>query len=266
MSDILKKIVAVKHEEIAAARKRSPLEAVRFDAESRVLSRDFVGALRGKIVRGQAAVIAEVKKASPSKGVLRADFIPADIAQSYAEGDGTISAACLSVLTDRQFFQGSVDFLKQARASCDLPVLRKDFMVDAYQIYESRAMGADAVLLIAACLDDAQMKDFEAIALGLGMAVLVEVHDGAELDRALKLKTPLIGVNNRNLRNFEVTIQTTLDLRSRVPAERLLVTESGITSREDVARLRAADIHAFLVGEAFMRAPEPGEALADLFR
>jgi indole-3-glycerol phosphate synthase len=266
MSDILKKIVAVKHEEIAAARKRSPLEAVRFDAESRVLTRDFVGALRSKIAAGQAAVIAEVKKASPSKGVLRADFIPADIAQSYAEGDGAISAACLSVLTDRQFFQGGVDYLKQARASCDLPVLRKDFMVDAYQIYESRAMGADAVLLIAACLDDAQMKDFEAIAMGLGMAVLVEVHDGAELDRALKLKTPLIGVNNRNLRTFEVSIQATLDLRSRVPAEHLLVTESGITTREDVARLRAADIHAFLVGEAFMRAPEPGEALADLFR
>ena len=266
MSDILNKIVAVKHEEIAAAKKRSPLEAVRFDAESRVLTRDFVGALRGKIAAGQAAVIAEVKKASPSKGVLRADFIPADIAQSYAEGDGTISAACLSVLTDRQFFQGGIDYLKQARASCDLPVLRKDFMVDAYQIYESRAMGADAVLLIAACLDDAQMKDFESIALGLGMAVLVEVHDGDELDRALKLKTPLIGVNNRNLRSFEVSIQATLDLRARVPADRLLVTESGITTREDVARLRAADIHAFLVGEAFMRAPEPGEALADLFR
>jgi indole-3-glycerol phosphate synthase len=266
MSDILNKIVAVKHEEIATAKKRSPLEAVRFDAESRVLTRDFAGALRSKIAAGQAAVIAEVKKASPSKGVLRADFIPADIAQSYAEGDGAISAACLSVLTDRQFFQGGVDYLKQARASCDLPVLRKDFMVDAYQIYESRAMGADAVLLIAACLDDAQMKDFEAIALGLGMAVLVEVHDGAELDRALKLKTPLIGVNNRNLRSFEVSIQTTLDLRSRVPAERLLVTESGVATRDDVARLRAADIHAFLVGEAFMRAPEPGEALADLFR
>ena len=266
MSDILNKIVAVKHEEIAAAKKRSPLEAVRFDAESRVLTRDFVGALRAKIAGGQAAVIAEVKKASPSKGVLRADFIPADIAQSYAEGDGAISAACLSVLTDRQFFQGGIDYLKQARASCDLPVLRKDFMVDAYQIYESRAMGADAVLLIAACLDDAQMKDFESIALGLGMAVLVEVHDGAELERALKLKTPLIGVNNRNLRSFEVSIQTTLDLRSRVPAERLLVTESGVATREDVARLRAADIHAFLVGEAFMRAPEPGEALADLFR
>ena len=266
MSDILNKIVAVKHEEVTAAKKRSPLEAVRFDAESRVLTRDFVGALRSKIGAGQAAVIAEVKKASPSKGVLRADFVPADIAQSYAEGDGAISAACLSVLTDRQFFQGGIDFLKQARASCDLPVLRKDFMVDAYQIYESRAMGADAVLLIAACLDDAQMKDFEAIALGLGMAVLVEVHDSAELDRALKLKTPLIGVNNRNLRSFEVSIQTTLDLRSRVPAERLLVTESGIATREEVARLRSADIHAFLVGEAFMRAPEPGEALADLFR
>ena len=266
MSDILNKIVAVKHEEIAAAKRRSPLEAVRFDAESRVLTRDFVGALRLKIAAGQAAVIAEVKKASPSKGVLRADFIPADIAQSYAEGDGAISAACLSVLTDRQFFQGGVDYLKQARASCDLPVLRKDFMVDAYQIYESRAMGADAVLLIAACLDDAQMQDFEAIALGLGMAVLVEVHDADELDRALKLETPLIGVNNRNLRSFEVSIQTTLDLRSRVPAERLLVTESGVATREDVARLRAADIHAFLVGEAFMRASEPGEALADLFR
>ncbi|MGJ7545595.1 indole-3-glycerol phosphate synthase TrpC [Variovorax sp. LT1R16] len=266
MSDILNKIVAVKHEEIAAAKQRSPLEAVRFDAESRVLTRDFVGALRRKIAAGQAAVIAEVKKASPSKGVLRAEFIPADIAQSYAEGDGTVSAACLSVLTDRQFFQGSVDFLKQARASCDLPVLRKDFMVDPYQLYESRAMGADAVLLIAACLDDAQMKDFEAIALGLGMAVLVEVHDAAELDRVLKLKTPLIGINNRNLRSFEVSIQTTLALRARVPAERLLVTESGITSRDDVAQLRAAGVQAFLVGEAFMRADEPGEALAALFQ
>ena len=266
MSDLLNKITAVKREEVAAAKQKRSLEAVREDALSRVLTRDFEGALRAKIAAGHAAVIAEVKKASPSKGVLRADFIPADIAQSYAEGDGAISAACLSVLTDRQFFQGGIDFLKQARASCDLPVLRKDFMVDAYQIYESRAMGADAVLLIAACLDDAQMKDFESIALGLGMAVLVEVHDGAELDRALKLKTPLIGVNNRNLRSFEVSIQTTLDLRSRVPTERLLVTESGVATREDVARLRAADIHAFLVGEAFMRAPEPGEALADLFR
>ena len=266
MSDILNKIVAVKHEEVAAAKRKTSLEAMRFDAESRVLTRDFVGALRAKMGAGQPAVIAEVKKASPSKGVLREDFIPADIAQSYAEGDGVLSAACLSVLTDRQFFQGSTDYLKQARASCDLPVLRKDFMVDAFQIYESRAMGADAILLIAACLDDAQMKDFEAIAMGLGMAVLVEVHDAAELDRALKLKTPLIGVNNRNLRTFEVSVQATIDLLPKVPAERLAVTESGITTRDDVARLRAAGVQAFLVGEAFMRAAEPGEALAELFR
>jgi len=266
MSDILDKIVAVKRQEVAAALKRTPLEAVRFDAESRVLTRDFEGALRAKIAAGQAAVIAEVKKASPSKGVLRADFIPADIAQSYAEGDGTVSAACLSVLTDKQFFQGGVDYLKQARASCDLPVLRKDFIVDAYQVYESRAMGADAILLIAACLDDAQMKDYEAMALGLGMAVLVEVHDAAELDRALRLKTALIGVNNRNLRNFEVSIQATIDLLPKLPADRLPVTESGIGTREDVATLRAAGVNAFLVGEAFMRAKEPGEALAALFK
>ena len=238
MSNTLDKIVAVKREEIIAAKKKSPLEAVRFDAESRVLTRDFVGALRAKIDAGAAAVIAEVKKASPSKGVLRADFIPADIAQSYAEGDGQVSAACLSVLTDRQFFQGGVDYLKQARASCELPVLRKDFIVDPYQVYESRAMGADAILLIAACLDDAQMRDYEAIAAGLGMAVLVEAHDGAELERALKLRTPLIGINNRNLRSFEVSVQTTLDLRAQVPADRLLVTESGIATRDEVARLR----------------------------
>ncbi|OAK62675.1 indole-3-glycerol-phosphate synthase [Variovorax paradoxus] len=266
MSDILDKIVAVKHQEVAAARKRASLEAVRFDAESRMLTRDFEAALRAKIAAGHAAVIAEVKKASPSKGVLRADFIPADIAQSYAEGDGTVSAACLSVLTDKQFFQGGVDYLKQARASCDLPVLRKDFIVDEYQVYESRAMGADAVLLIAACLDDAQMKDYEAIARGLDMAVLVEVHDAAELDRALKLRTALIGVNNRNLRNFEVSIQATIDLLPRLPNDRLPVTESGIGTREDVATLRAAGVNAFLVGEAFMRAKEPGEALAALFK
>ncbi|WP_332741256.1 indole-3-glycerol phosphate synthase TrpC [Hydrogenophaga sp.] len=265
MSDILQKIVAVKHEEIATAQRKKPLDVVRFDAESRVLTRDFEGALRRKIAAGQAAVIAEVKKASPSKGVLREDFIPADIAQSYAEGDGQVSAACLSVLTDRQFFQGSPDFLKQARASCDLPVLRKDFMVDPYQIYEARAMGADAILLIAACLDDAQMADLEALALGLNMAVLVEVHDRAELKRALKLKTPLVGVNNRNLRTFEVTLQTTLDLMVDVPADRLLITESGILGRGDVQAMRAAGVHAFLVGEAFMRAPEPGLALAELF-
>ncbi|ADV01696.1 indole-3-glycerol phosphate synthase TrpC [Alicycliphilus denitrificans] len=265
MSDILSKICGVKAEEVAAAKKRMPLADMRRDAESRVLTRDFVGALRAKIGAGQAGVIAEIKKASPSKGVIRADFIPADIAQSYAEGDGKVSAACLSVLTDRQFFQGQPDYLKQARASCTLPVLRKDFMVDPYQIYESRAMGADCVLLIAACLDDAQMADMEAIAHGLDMAVLVEVHDGAELERALRLKTPLVGINNRNLRTFEVSLQTTLDLKKHVPADRLLVAESGILAPDDVRTLRDAGVNAFLVGEAFMRAPDPGLALARLF-
>ena len=265
MSDILNSIVAVKHEEIAAARKKKPLDVVRFDAESRVLTRGFEAALRAKIQTGQAAVIAEIKKASPSKGVLREDFIPADIAQSYAEGDGKTQAACLSVLTDRQFFQGSPDFLKQARASCDLPVLRKDFMVDPYQVYEARSMGADAILLIAACLDDVQMAELEALALSLNMAVLVEVHDREELQRALKLKTPLLGINNRNLRSFEVTLQTTLDMLPEVPADRLLITESGILSRADVRLMRDANVHGFLVGEAFMRAPDPGLALAELF-
>ncbi len=261
MTDILDKIVAVKHEEVAAAIRRKSLADMRADAFSRVLTRDFAGALRAKIAAGRPAVIAEIKKASPSKGVLRADFIAADIAQSYAE----YGAACLSVLTDQTFFQGGVDYLKQARASCQLPVLRKDFMVDAYQIFESRAMGADAILLIAACLDDVQLRDFEAIALGLDMAVLVEVHDGAELARALKLKTPLIGVNNRNLKTFEVSLDTTLALMKDIPPERLLVCESGIHTREDVLRMGAAGVNAFLVGEAFMRAPEPGEALAALF-
>ena len=265
MSDILKKIVAVKHEEVAAAQKRLPFVAMRADAESRVLTRDFVGALRAKIAKNQAAVIAEIKKASPSKGVIRANFEPADIAQSYADGDGHTSAACLSVLTDTQFFQGSTDALKQARASCQLPVLRKDFMVDAYQIYQSRAMGADAVLLIAACLDDAQLQDFEAIARDLDMAVLVEVHDRAELERALQLKTELVGINNRNLRSFEVSLQTTLDLLPDVPKDRLLVTESGIVAPADVQKMRDAGVHAFLVGEAFMRAEDPGTALAQLF-
>ena len=261
MSDILKKIVDVKRQEVAAALKRKSFESVRADAESRVLTRDFVGALRNKIAAGQAAVIAEVKKASPSKGVLREDFIPADIAQSYAEH----GAACLSVLTDKDFFQGSVDYLKQARASCDLPVLRKDFMVDAYQVYEARAMGADCILLIAACLDDAQMAELEAIARGLDMAVLVEVHDEEELQRALKLKTPLVGINNRNLRTFEVSLDTTLGMLKDVPADRLLITESGILNRADVQKMRDANVHAFLVGEAFMRAPDPGMALAELF-
>ncbi len=261
MTDILDRIVAVKREEVAAARRRKSLEDVRADAQSRVLTRDFLGALRRRVDGGQAAVIAEIKKASPSKGVLRPDFMPADVAQSYAEH----GAACLSVLTDRQFFQGEPDYLKQARASCDLPVLRKDFMIDPYQIYESRAMGADCVLLIAACLDDAQMRDLEALALSLNMAVLVEVHDGAELDRALALKTPLVGINNRNLKTFEVSLDATIGLRARVPPDRLLVTESGIATAADVQRMRQAGVHAFLVGEAFMRADDPGLALAELF-
>jgi indole-3-glycerol phosphate synthase len=265
MSDILDKIIAVKRQEIAEAIRKKPLAVMREDAESRVLTRDFVGALRAKIAAGQPAVIAEIKKASPSKGVLRADFIPADIAQSYAEGDGEISAACLSVLTDKQFFQGSIDYLKQARASCDLPVLRKDFMVDPYQVYEARVMGADCILLIAACLDDAQMKSLEALAMSMDMAVLVEVHDEAELDRALKLKTPLIGINNRNLKTFEVSLDATLGMLGKVPADRLLVTESGIATPADVQRMRQAGVNAFLVGEAFMRAEEPGLALAQLF-
>jgi len=261
MADILEKIIATKQAEVAALIRQKPLAAMRLDAESRVLSRDFVKSLRAKTNAGKPAVIAEVKKASPSKGVLRPDFIPADIAQSYAEH----GAACLSVLTDKEFFQGSIDFLKQARASCGLPVLRKDFMIDAYQIYESRAMGADCILLIAACLDDAQMADFEAIATALDMAVLVEVHDAAELDRALRLTTPLVGINNRNLKTFEVTLDTTLALKARIPADRILVSESGITSPADVALLRSNGVQAFLIGEAFMRADDPGLALAQLF-
>jgi len=265
MSDILQKIVAVKHEEIAAASQRKPLAEVRAEAEARNREqadvRDFAGALRAKVAAGLPAVIAEVKKASPSKGVLREHFVPAEIAASYAAH----GAACLSVLTDAQFFQGSASYLQQARAACALPVLRKDFMVDAYQVYEARAMGADCILLIAACLDDARMADLEACAHELGMAVLVEVHDGPELDRALRLKTPLVGINNRNLRTFEVTLDTTLGLLPRVPADRLLVTESGILGAADVQRMRAADVHAFLVGEAFMRQPDPGVALASLF-
>jgi indole-3-glycerol phosphate synthase len=261
MSDILNKIIAVKHQEVAAARQRKSLASIRADAESRVLTRDFVGALRAKIAAGLPAVIAEIKKASPSKGVIREDFIPADIAQAYAEH----GAACLSVLTDKDFFQGQVDYLKQARASCDLPVLRKDFMIDPYQVYESRVMGADCILLIAACLTDAEMAEMEAVARSLDMAVLVEVHDAAELQRALKLQTPLVGINNRNLHTFEVSLDTTINMLKDVPADRLLVTESGIATAEDVQKLRDAKVHAFLVGEVFMRAPNPGVALTELF-
>ena len=261
MSDILNKINAVKHEEVAAARALRSLASLRDEAAAQGPARGFVAALRSAIAAGRSGVIAEVKKASPSKGVLREDFRPAEIAQSYARH----GAACLSVLTDRPFFQGATEYLQAARAACTLPVLRKDFMVDEYQIVEARAMGADCVLLIAASLDDALMADLEACALDLGLDVLVEVHDGAELERALRLKTPLVGINNRNLRTFEVTLDTTLGLLDRVPADRLLVTESGILQRADVQRMRDHGVHAFLVGEAFMRAPEPGEALAALF-
>ena len=265
MSDILQKIVAVKHEEIALALKTRSLADVRAQAEQRNRElgdvRDFTGALRAKVAAGQAAVIAEVKKASPSKGVLREHFVPADIARSYAQH----GAACLSVLTDERFFQGCEAYLKQAREACALPVLRKDFMVDEYQVMEAGAMGADCILLIAACLSDAQMADLEAAAHAIGLDVLVEVHDGEELDRALALKTPLVGINNRNLRTFEVTLDTTLGLLPRVPADRLLVTESGILGAADVQRMRSAQVNAFLVGEAFMRAPDPGQALASLF-
>jgi len=257
MTDILDKIVAVKRDEISQARRQRDLASVRRDAEQLGGQRDFVGAVRKKIAAGQAGVIAEVKKASPSKGVLRENFVPAAIAESYE----THGAATLSVLTDVNFFQGSAAFLREARANCSLPVLRKDFMVDAYQVFEAREMGADCILLIAAAIDDALMADLEAQAHALGMAVLVEVHD----DRALLLKTPLVGINNRNLRTFEVTLQTTLDLLPRVPADRLLITESGIAGRGDVDRMRDANVHAFLVGEAFMRAPDPGKALAELF-
>ena len=261
MSDILQRIVAVKQEEVQQARRVRSLADLHSEVAQAPPVRGFAAALQARVAAGQPAVIAEVKKASPSKGVLREHFVPADIARSYEAG----GAACLSVLTDVQFFQGSTAYLQQARAACSLPVLRKDFIIDPYQVVEARAMGADCILLIAACLDDAQMAELEACALGLGLDVLVEVHDAAELERALRLKTPLVGVNNRNLRTFEVSLDTTLGLRDRIPAGRLLVTESGILGRQDVRRMRAAGVHAFLVGEAFMRAPEPGVALQGLF-
>jgi indole-3-glycerol phosphate synthase len=265
MSDILKRIISVKHEEVAAAQRIAPLPALLETAQARRLDqsdqRDFVGALRAKVAEGKAAVIAEVKKASPSKGVIREHFVPAEIAASYAEH----GAACLSVLTDTPFFQGSADYLRQARAACTLPVLRKDFMVDGYQIVEAAAMGADCILLIAAALSLSAMQEFETLAHSLGLAVLVEVHDGAELDAALTLKTPLIGINNRNLRTFEVSLENTFELLERIPDDRMVVTESGILTREDVERVRARGVHAFLVGEAFMRAENPGLALAQMF-
>jgi indole-3-glycerol phosphate synthase len=262
MSDILQQIVLVKRDEISAARRHRDLPSLRRDAEQLGGQRDFVGALRTKIAAGRAAVIAEIKKASPSKGVLRAQFVPAAIAESY-ERHG---AAALSVLTDATFFQGAAAFLGQARDAGTLPALRKDFIVDLYQVYESRALGADCILLIAAILEDGLFRDLEALAVELGMAVLVEVHDRAEMLRALRLRTPLLGINNRNLRTFEVTLDTTLGLLADVPADRLLITESGILAKADVERMRNANVHAFLVGEAFMRATDPGAALAELFR
>jgi indole-3-glycerol phosphate synthase len=259
--DILQRIVAVKHREVAAARETRPLGVLETEAARQPASRDFVGALRARVAAGRPSVIAEVKKASPSKGVLRDPFDPAAIARSYEAG----GAACLSVLTDVDFFQGSIAALQAARAACSLPVIRKDFLVDPYQVVEARAIGADCILLIAACLDDATMAGLDALARRLGLAVLVEVHDGDELERALRLPGPLVGVNNRDLRTFDVRLETTLDLRMRIPHDRLLVTESGILTPGDVARLRAADIQAFLVGEAFMRAADPGAALRALF-
>lgn len=261
MSGILQRIVAVKADEVAAARSAKPLAEVSAEARAVETPRDFVGALRAKLALGAAAVIAEIKKASPSKGVLRPQFEPAAIAASY-ERHG---AACLSVLTDAEFFQGRLNDLRAARAACGLPVLRKDFMIDAYQVFEARAAGADCILLIAAALEAAKMRELENIARELGLAVLVEVHDAAELEAALSLKTPLIGVNNRDLNTFETRLETTLGLLGRIPADRLVVTESGILGSSDVARMRAAKVGCFLVGEAFMRAEDPGVELERLF-
>jgi len=260
-SDILNRILAVKRAEVVAARAHVPLVALRADAERQPVARDFLGAIRDRVAAGRPAVIAEIKKASPSRGVLRADFRPAEIAGSYQHH----GAACLSVLTDRQFFQGAPAYLQAARSACDLPVLRKDFLVDPYQVHEARAMGADAILLIVAALDLPTLRDFESIADALGMAVLVEVHDRRELDLALQLRTPLIGINNRNLRSFEVSLQTTLELLPSLPADRIVVTESGILCGSDVQLLRDNGVNAFLVGEACMRAADPGMALAELF-
>lgn len=261
MADILNKILARKAEEIAERRARVSIGELTRRAEAAAPVRRFVAAVRQKTAHGQAAVIAEIKKASPSKGLLRADFRPADIARSYAAG----GAACLSVLTDADFFQGADEYLEQARAACALPVLRKDFTVDPYQVVEARALGADCILLIVAALDDARLGELAGVARHHGLDVLVEVHDAAELERALRLDTVLIGINNRNLRTFETRLDTTLDLLARIPDDRIVVTESGIHTPADVARLRAAGVHAFLVGEAFMRAADPGTKLKELF-
>jgi indole-3-glycerol phosphate synthase len=261
MADILERILATKREEVASAKRLRPIAEIEAAARTAPTPRDFEGALRAEIGGGRAAVIAEIKKASPSRGVLRPDFDPVGIAESFDRA----GAACLSVLTDRAYFQGAPEYLSAARGACGLPALRKDFIVDDYQVAESRAMGADAILLIVAALSDAQLAALAARARELGMAVLAEVHDAGELTRALAIPTALIGVNNRNLRTFDVALSTTLDLLPRVPAGRLVVTESGILARSDVETMRARGVHAFLVGEAFMRAPDPGAALAALF-
>jgi indole-3-glycerol phosphate synthase len=261
MSDILNKILATKAIEVASAKAKISIEQIQDLAKAQPKARDFVGAIRTKIANGKAAVIAEIKKASPSKGVIRADFKPAEIAASYEQG----GAACLSVLTDEQYFQGSAEYLKQAREACSLPVLRKDFMIDAYQVYEARAMGADCILLIAAALSLPKMQELEHVAHSLGMAVLVEVHNGEELEQALKLTTPLLGINNRNLRTFDVTLDTTLGLLSQISKDKIVVTESGIFTSDDVALMRNNHVHTFLVGEAFMRQDNPGAELARVF-
>jgi indole-3-glycerol phosphate synthase len=284
MPDILQRILAVKRAEVAAAQAEKPLARLRAEASAQGTARDFLGAIREKVSRGDTAVIAEIKRASPSKGIIRPDFRPGEIAASYAAH----GAACLSVLTDRPFFQGAPEYLREARAACALPVLRKDFIIDEYQVVEARAMGADAILLIVAAFLPpegtgrhhspsplgeragergavAQMRELESLARELGMAVLVEVHDGAELDLALQLETPLVGINNRDLRSFEVSLDTTLSQLARIPPERIVVTESGILAPGDAALMRAHGVKAFLVGEAFMRAPEPGLALRALF-
>lgn len=261
MSDILNRILETKRTEVAAAIAAKPLAQLREEAHAASAPRDFAGSIHARITADKAAVIAEIKKASPSKGVIREDFRPAEIARSYERG----GAACLSVLTDAPYFQGSADYLREAKEACALPVLRKDFMIDPYQVYEARAMGADCILLIVAALDLAQMHVLEDLAHELGMAVLVETHDAAELELALQLDTPLIGINNRNLRTFEVSLQTTLDLLPKIPDDRCVVTESGIFTPEDVALMRSHDVHTFLVGEAFMRQPDPGAELARVF-
>jgi indole-3-glycerol phosphate synthase len=261
MADILERILAVKREEIEAAQRAKPLATLKSEAEAAAPPRDFAGAMRGAVATGKAAVIAEIKKASPSKGVLREHFDPAQIANTYAAHGAT----CLSVLTDRQFFQGRPEYLAQARAASGLPALRKDFLIDPYQVYEARTLGADAVLLIVAALERARMQELEAVAFDLQMSVLVEIHDAAELDAALQLRTPLLGINNRNLRTFDTRLETTLSLLSDIPSDRLVITESGIGSPADVVLMRSRGVHAFLVGEAFMRAADPGVELARLF-